>query len=105
MEGLQENGQHAVVSDQVPESTFFPSFFFSGRKRIALSLVFLSNIFFIMPHIRYALICTSGSRLPERARAEEEGQLHVCSEALTDVLMLALGSAGSCCPLDCGMPP
>lgn len=58
MEGLQENGQHAVVSDQVPESTFFPSFFFSGRKRIALSLVFLSNIFFIMPHIRYALICT-----------------------------------------------
>lgn len=42
MEGLQENGQHAVVSDQVPESTFFPSFFFPGRKRIVLSLVFLS---------------------------------------------------------------
>lgn len=44
-------------------------------------------------------------RLTEHAHAEEEEQLHIYSEALTDVLLLALGSAGSCCPLDCGMPP
>lgn len=39
---LQENGQHAVGSDQVPESRVFPFFLFPGRRRIALSLIFLS---------------------------------------------------------------
>lgn len=58
MEGLQENGQHAVVSDQVPESTFFPSSFLAGRELLSLWYFCLSNVFFIMPHIRYPLICT-----------------------------------------------
>lgn len=57
-----------------------------------------------MLHIRYALICTGGAVGCVNVH-KEDGQLHVCSETLTDVLILALGSAGSCCPLDCGMPP
>lgn len=38
---LQENSQHAMGSEQMPESTAFPFFLFPSRRRIALSLVFL----------------------------------------------------------------